>query len=224
MQSVVAVGLVAAVSSWGLEARAQAPPSPDPEPSATQPAEATKEASAPEPVKVVPVQQPDGRVVLVPVDQLMQPQAQPQVVVVTRPRADRPKTLSYVEGDPVPSGYRKEEKAITGLVIAGPIVLGVGWLTSSMAGLIMAADRLGDDNGFLAMTVPVVGGLITIGTAKDRNREGAAIGGILSFVVQSAGAGMLIGGLAGKRTVLRRVGAVPTIHVGPGGGMLRWDF
>lgn len=221
-KAALSLAAIASVMGASHSARAQpapaptgvATPSPDPEPGGS--------GETPAPVKVVPVQQPDGRVVLVPISQLSQPQ--PQVVVVETSQRDRPEVLPYVEGDPIPRDYRRDEKPITGLVIAGPIVLGVGWLTSSMVGLLMAADRLGDDNGFLAMTVPVVGGLITIGTAKDRHREGAAIGGVMSFVVQSAGAGMLIGGLAGKRQILRRVGLVPSVRIGPGGGTLRWQF
>ena len=207
MKTKVALTVAALLSAMCStdEARGQDPaptPSPDP-PNKEAAPEATPDAtsSSPSPVKVVPVRQPDGRVVLVPLSQLTQPQ--PQVVVVTAPPGDRPRTLPYVEGDPIPVGYRRDEKPITGLVIAGPIVLGLGWLTSSMVGLLMAADRLGDDNGFIPMVVPVAGGLITIGTAKDRNREGAAIGGVMSFVVQSAGLGMLIGGLVAKRPVLR---------------------
>ncbi len=177
-----------------------------------------------EPVKVVPVQQPDGSVVLVPLSQLQptpQPAA-PQVVIIDSVERERPNTLPYEIGDPVPPGYAPDTKPITGLVIAGPVVFGVGWMVSALAGVLGGAESLGGDKGMYAFMIPAVGGLVAIGTVEDKNREGATIGGVTSFLVQSAGIGMLIGGLAAERPILRRTGldVMPTVAADPSGGML----
>lgn len=176
-----------------------------------------------EPVKVVPVQQPDGTVVLVPLSQLQTPQpAAPQVVIIDSRAEERPATLPYDIGDPVPAGYKPDSKPITGLVIAGPIVFGVGWMASALAGVIGGAESFGGDKGMYAFMIPAVGGLVAIGTVEPANREGATIGGVTSFLVQSAGIGMLIGGLAAERPILRRTGfdVSPTVAADPSGGIL----
>lgn len=116
---------------------------------------------------------------------------------------ERPATLPYVNGAPIPRGYMVEEYHPRGLIIGGAITLGSLYLISLS---VAPTDDYKNGNGWLA--VPVIGPFGWLATRKDRtcgygsytytcsddssNRTLAMLDGL----GQVAGATMLIAGLA----------------------------
>lgn len=127
----------------------------------------------------------------------------------------KPIELPYEEGDPVPPGYVVRDRPRRGLTIAGSIVTGVPWFFSVTAA---TAANFEHKSGFLV--VPGLGPwmMLLAGGASDNDCANAdlpdhcsvsraGLRAILVFdgLVQSAGAAMLITGLA-----LPRKRLVPT--------------
>lgn len=138
-----------------------------------------------------------------------------------------PATLPYEEGESVPPGYQLKTRAVRSMVIAGSVTFGATYLVSLLtASTVLAADS--DDGKELApLFAPVVGPFIAIGTAKA---EGAGtLWLVLDGLAQTAGAVMLIYGLAADEKYLQRMpqGTAlfkPEVFVGPKSASLRWKF
>lgn len=130
--------------------------------------------------------------------------------------------LPYEAGDPIPAGYRLRSQPRRGLVIAGSIVTGVPWVIS-----VTAATGADFDNKSGFLLVPGIGPWLSLlaGAGKDRNcgstsdfcngdRSSLRAALVLDGLVQSAGAAMLIIGIAVPRKRLVRddvtLGFVPT--------------
>ena len=115
-----------------------------------------------------------------------------------------PRILDYEEGDNIPAGYRTGTRVRTGLVIGGAVSLGVGYLfTIMVAGIGQLASNISDSSkDFGPLLIPVVGPFIGIGTTHASTGGGFGLGFL--GVVQTAGLGMLIGGIAAPKTVLIR--------------------
>ena len=116
-----------------------------------------------------------------------------------------PRVLDYEEGDTIPPGYRTGTRVRKGLVIGGSVMLGVGYLFSIMvAGVGQLVNNVGDPGtkDFGPLLVPVVGPFIGMGTTHPST--GGVFGLAFLGVAQTAGLGMLIGGLASPKTVLLR--------------------
>ena len=116
-----------------------------------------------------------------------------------------PKVLDYEEGDTIPPGYRPGTRVRKGLVIGGSVMLGVGYLfTIMVAGIGQLVNNIGNPGtkDFGPLLIPVVGPFIGIGTTHPST--GGVFGLAFLGVVQTAGLGMLIGGIAAPKTVLLR--------------------
>jgi hypothetical protein len=109
-----------------------------------------------------------------------------------------PKQLDYDEGQPIPAGYHRAERARPGPVIAGSITFGVLWLASVLTSVI--GTPLGDDN-LRDLWIPVVGPFITI-SREDSNRSTPTLA--IDGVGQAIGLGLLVWGITSPRTVLLR--------------------
>jgi hypothetical protein len=128
-----------------------------------------------------------------------------------------PYTMEYIEGADVPDGYTKVERVRKGLVIGGAVTFGVGWLIAATAAASLDED-IRDEAA--PLFVPVVGPFIAMGTLDPDGAGRAAL--FVNGMMQTAGAAMLIGGLAGTKTVLVRT-AETEIHMRPGVGSLQFD-
>jgi hypothetical protein len=116
-----------------------------------------------------------------------------------------PARLDYVDGGEIPPGYHVETGIRTGLVIAGAVMLGVGYGIAAGAA---ASTDIGDEGHVLY--VPVVGPFILAG----RFDYGGELGGlafmvvglplILNGLVQTAGTILLVAGVGSRRTYLER--------------------
>jgi len=116
-----------------------------------------------------------------------------------------PKVIDYEEGDTIPPGYRPGTRIRKGLVIGGSVMLGVGYLITIMAaGIGQAVNNFGNEGtkDFGPLLIPVVGPFIGMSTTHPSS--GGVFGLAFLGVVQTAGLGMLIGGIAAPRTVLLR--------------------
>jgi hypothetical protein len=116
-----------------------------------------------------------------------------------------PKVIDYEEGDTIPPGYRTGTRIRKGLVIGGSVMLGVGYLITIMAaGIGQAVNNFGDPGtkDFGPLLIPVVGPFIGMSTTHPSS--GGIFGLAFLGVVQTAGLGMLIGGIAAPKTVLLR--------------------
>lgn len=135
-----------------------------------------------------------------------------------------PPTLEYVEGQPIPPGYRVHTRTRTRVAIAGGSLFGGAYLLSvAMASVI--EDSHSSSRTFIPLVVPVAGPFITIATAGSEGASTLLL--VLDGLAQTSGVVMFIAGLASQDTVLMRndlLGAVPEINVGPGGASARWRF
>lgn len=121
------------------------------------------------------------------------------------PAAIPPKKVAYVEGQPGPPGYRLTTESSKGLVVAGAICLGVGYSFMLLSAPVVASVRKSNDedpDDANVMMLPVVGPFLSI-WALDSEGIGTSFL-ILDGLLQTVGAGMLIGGLASPRKVWLR--------------------
>jgi hypothetical protein len=113
-----------------------------------------------------------------------------------RPRS-LPLEMPYDPDKGVPPGYRIGEKRRIPLAIAGGVTFGAIWVASCIAGGIM----LDNDEDGAPMYVPVLGPVITIGTARTSPAGTTAL--VFDAVAQAAGVAMFIAGMATSQQVLK---------------------
>jgi hypothetical protein len=101
---------------------------------------------------------------------------------------------------PAPPGYHVERRINRGLVIAGSVVFGAAYLGIVIPSLIIAANG---SPAAAVVTVPVGGPFFYVAGALRGPDGVTTVAGlvVIDALVQAAGAGMLIGGLAGKRVL-----------------------
>ena len=197
---------VAGSSQVSPQATATAAPAqpPAPPPSYTAPS-APPVAAAPQPMPPTATAMPGQQYVYI------DPATGNQLPMVTYAPVvrERPATLRYVEGAPIPQGYAIDEYHPRGLIIAGAVTLGSLYLISLS---VAPTDDYKNGNGWLA--VPVIGPFGWLATRKEQmcgygsytytcsdessNRTLAMLDGL----GQVAGATMLIAGLAITRKQL----------------------
>jgi len=126
----------------------------------------------------------------------------------------RPRTLPYTEGEPIPPGYVVESKVRKGMVIPGAILLGAPYVL----GLSIAAlTDFDNQSGWLA--VPIAGPWITLaarrkchddsfGNCTDTADRALDIYLVFDGLIQTAGAALLVAGMAAKKTELVRMDTV----------------
>lgn len=162
-------------------------------------------------------------------------------------KRERPNELEYIEGMDVPDGYMLVERTRTGLVIAGGVTFGVGYLAAVTAAVASSDERhegcfgggyaRGDYEGgwhdeevaycvegaenedFVPLYIPIVGPFIAMGTLEHAD-GGMRAALLLDGVVQIGGAAMFIAGLAAPKTVLLRTEHA-SMSVAPGPGSLQ---
>lgn len=103
----------------------------------------------------------------------------------------------WEEGEPIPPGYHPVTRIRKGLVIGGALTFGITYLLNVLIGA--AVSDLGGKSA-LRLAIPVAGPftLLSTGTASGD------VFLVFDGLVQAAGVGMLIGGLAAPKTVLVR--------------------
>jgi hypothetical protein len=142
-----------------------------------------------------------------------------------------PATLPYEEGQTVPNGYRLRTRPVRSLVVSGSITFGVTYLISLIVGATAVAQG-GDNKSFAPLFAPVVGPFISIGTIGSSGTGTLWL--VIDGLTQTAGAAMLITGLAVDEKFLQRAptgsaGVLealvhPQVFLGPGSAVLRWKL
>jgi hypothetical protein len=146
-----------------------------------------------------------------------------------------PETLPYDDNPrgPVPFGYHLETHKGRGLIVAGIVLFGSGWLLSLLGAGTAALNETGQagTRGNVPVAVPLAGPFIALGTSKDA-RQTSAIGALFLFdgLSQAGGVAMFIGGMVKeeklyvRNDVGRRDLRIPNVAIGPRGGALTWAF
>ncbi|APR81832.1 Hypothetical protein A7982_07181 [Minicystis rosea] len=112
------------------------------------------------------------------------------------PKEVAPGVFEWREGDDIPPGYYKSIQKRPALIISGSVVFGTAWLGSAIAGAAVGTPIL---------AIPVAGPFIE----GARLWKGGDVNGLFAFflvmdgIQQTVGLGVLIGGLAANRTVVR---------------------
>lgn len=136
----------------------------------------------------------DGTCVEPPAPVAPAPEAPPPEPVVVPPPPPAPAIAPSYPPQPDTWQPRTERKGILGLIIAGPILLGVTWLTT--IGVTAGLDSDGDIIGYSA--IPIAGPWVMM--ADDRTSDYTAPIAV-SGVLQLGGLAMLIIGVSVKRDV-----------------------
>jgi len=142
-----------------------------------------------------------------------------------------PETLPYKSDQPIPPGYKLQQKTRVGLVIAGSIVLGIFYLGSVSVGV----QELNSSRApYPALLVPVLGPFIVGAAGNFSSGSGFFTGGtnmlyILNGLVQAGSASMILAGVLAKKKVLVRQDLVeeaykPQFLVGPGSVGMKLAF
>ncbi len=108
-----------------------------------------------------------------------------------------PKKMNYNEGDPVPPGYRVEERPRTGLVVGGAVLFGVTYLITALIGSV--ASDLNDKDGKWLL-LPVAGPFVYSTTVDSATAKTWLY---IDGLAQAGGVTMFILGLAGRKMLIR---------------------
>lgn len=116
-----------------------------------------------------------------------------------------PKKMKYNEGDPVPPGYRVEERPRVGLVVGGSVLFGLTYLFTAL-GASIASDVGDRDAKWLFL--PVAGPFIytTTYSCDDGRSNGCTTGKTFLFIdglAQGGGVLMFVLGLSGQKMLIR---------------------
>jgi hypothetical protein len=123
-----------------------------------------------------------------------------------------PGKLEWKKGDPVPLGYMAATASRTGFVVAGGIALGVAWATSvGFGGTFLSVCSHARDSTRLCVAsgtlfIPGLGPFVSMAVLEPDARAYVPLA--IDGAVQTAGAVMLIYGLASRRDVLVRTNEV----------------
>jgi hypothetical protein len=140
---------------------------------------------------------PNGEYVA-PLSQTTQPSYLPQSVALSGPRMLR----DWHDGDPIPYGYHREERARKGEVISGAILFGVPYLYSAFFASIGAdASSSTGDNKLGWLYLPVLGPVIEMSEYDSATFRFVLA---LDAIAQGVGAGLFFHGLTSPRPVLVR--------------------
>jgi hypothetical protein len=137
----------------------------------------------------------------------------------TDPKALKRLIKGWTPGAPVPAGYHPEDRPRTGLIVGGSLVFGLLWFGNAMAGAFV------EDTRYRPLLAPIVGPLITIGTARSRDIDPLAAGFLIAdSIIQAGGAAMLIIGCVTTHPKLikdeAQIHVLPTpMRVGTGQGI-----
>jgi hypothetical protein len=153
--------------------------------------------------------------------------APPAGTVAPAPPATSPAPGPAPTAAPIPSAFpvppqigggETHSEGILGLIIAGPIALGVAWLTTiAVTGAVAADKDRSEATGYAA--IPLVGPWVMMGSHLDTSDYRAPL--VISGIVQTSGLIMLVLGLAIRHDVSDSVYAFsdapdsPTLALSP---------
>jgi hypothetical protein len=145
----------------------------------------------------------------------------PPVYIMPAPQqapAGPRKITDWEEGEPIPPGYHKVTHVRLGLVIGGAVTFGVTYLFTAFAGALVSVSDIGNATNCgmscasaKPLLVPVAGPWIVL---PHSDTATGSFFLVLDGLVQVAGLGMLIGGIAAQKTDLVR-DAVGKVEVQP---------
>ncbi|APR75066.1 Hypothetical protein A7982_00412 [Minicystis rosea] len=118
----------------------------------------------------------------------------PGSVAVSGPR----RITDWEEGEPIPPGYHPVTRIRKGLVIGGAVTFGVTYLLTALTGA--AISDIGGSKSAKLLLIPIGGPFAVLSTHSTLGDFFCVFDGI----VQAAGVGMFIAGLAAPKTVLVR--------------------
>ncbi len=142
------------------------------------------------------------------------------------PMEEPPEEMNYVEGQPIPYGYTRVEKARKGLVIAGAVTFGVVYGFSAAFGAIGEDLRNANETrtNTSSMWIPIAGPFLQM---KDTSTSTGKLFFFNVGLAQTAGALMLVYGLTSPRTLLVRndqLSVVPMLSKDASGMMVSGRF
>lgn len=111
-----------------------------------------------------------------------------------------PKKMRYDEGDPVPPGYRVEERPRTGLVVGGACLFGITYLLTALVGSVMS-DFGNKDSKWLFL--PVAGPFVYSTTYSCDSCASSKTILYIDGLAQGGGVLMFVLGLAGQKVLIR---------------------
>jgi hypothetical protein len=162
---------------------------------------------------------PNGEYVA-PLSQTTQPTYLPQSVALSGPRFIK----DWHDGDQIPWGYHREERARKGEIISGAILFGVPYLYSTFFAALGEdlSSSTGGSNPVGWLYLPVLGPFIEI-----KNSPSAAVNEVLVLdgLAQGIGAALFLHGINAPRPILVRndlalLGVTPTPVGKDGTGMM----
>jgi len=139
---------------------------------------------------------PNGEYVA-PLAQTTQPVYVPQSVALSGPRFLK----DWRDGDPIPWGYHREERARKGEIISGSILFGVTYLYSAFVASIGSDVAQNGDNKVAALYVPVLGPFIEMAQTDSSTAHFVLA---LDGLAQGVGAALFFHGLMSPRPLLVR--------------------
>ena len=154
------------------------------------------------------------------------PQAYPQgyaapapIYIMPAPQQAPPgprKITDWEEGEPIPPGYHTHSHVRVGLIVGGAVTFGLTYLTTALAGALVSdignATNCGNScSSAKPLLVPLVGPFIVL---PHSDTATGSFFLVFDGLVQAAGIGMLIGGIAAPKVDLVR-DEVGTIKVQP---------
>jgi hypothetical protein len=113
-----------------------------------------------------------------------------------------PRRVYWEPGDPVPRGYRAVPRIRTGLVVAGAVTFGVTYLTTALIGAAVSDIRTATgsfDRSSKLLMIPLFGPFTLLGSTVSATGQ---LGLVLDGLVQAAGIGMFVTGLAWPKMTL----------------------
>lgn len=132
-----------------------------------------------------------------------------------------PRTLDVDGVQPIPPGYRLETRPRTGLVAAGALGFGAGWLSAMTVagGSCGASHRKGDGSAgtdpCVPLFFPVVGPFVFMGVTESLDPGWAAFLGVNGAVQIAGAAAMVIGLLVPEKRLVRNDAPAPRASFAP---------
>ncbi|MFT3771190.1 MAG: hypothetical protein QM820_37725 [Minicystis sp.] len=123
----------------------------------------------------------------------------PASVAASGPR----RITDWEEGEPIPPGYHPVSRIRKGLVIGGAVTFGVTYLLTALTGAAISdigKATTGGGRSAKLLLIPIAGPFAVLSTQSTFGDFFCVLDG----VVQAAGVGMFIAGLAAPKTVLVR--------------------
>jgi hypothetical protein len=132
-----------------------------------------------------------------------------------KPGPRLPERMDYIEGAPLPEGYRVDTQPRVGMAIGGWVTFGSLYLLSAIAGgleIDSGSDYQSSNKGGAALFVPAIGPFISLGTIHPDNIGGVLL--VIDGVGQCAGLALGIAAFAAPKQVIVRT-QYASLHFDP---------